>query len=83
LPVFSRQPDQCSASSSSDIARNCAEVKVGLDDIDDFLSEVQDRMKAAPDWSHGRLDELTPMAHLVAVDLPRMIALVKELKAAR
>lgn len=32
-PVFSFQPDQCSASCSSDMARNCFDVNVGFDDI--------------------------------------------------
>lgn len=78
-PVFGLQPDQCSASSSSDIARNCAAVKLGLDDIDGFLDEVEERMRQAPNWSHGRVQDLTPLGHLVAVDVPRMVDLLRRI----
>lgn len=81
FPVPGFQPDQCSASSSSDIARNCAAVKVHFDDIDSFLVEVEGRLEQIPGYATARVDDLTAYGHLLAVDVPRLVALVRELKS--
>lgn len=80
FPVFGFQPDQCSASSSSDIARNCAAVKVHFDDIDSFLAEVEGRIPKAPGWGDAPVNDLSAIGHLIAVDVPRLVALVRELQ---
>lgn len=81
-PVCSAQPAQCAANSSSDIARNCAEVKLGLADIGRFLNEVEARQLECPDWGRGRVQDLSPLGHLVAVDVPRMVDLLRRIDAA-
>ena len=81
-PVNCFQPDQCSASASSDIARNCAAVKVGFEDIDSFLSDVEDRLRSGPDFSRGRVGDLSPLGHLVGIDIYRLVALVRALRSA-
>ena len=80
FPVFGFQPDQCSASSSSDIARNCAAVKVHFDDIDSFLAEVEGRIPKAPGWGDASVKDLSAIGHLIAVDVPRLMALVRALR---
>ncbi len=72
---ISRSPDH-----SRHIARNCAAVKVHFDDIDSFLVEVEGRLEQIPGYADARVDDLTAYGHLLAVDVPRLVALVRELK---
>ena len=84
-PVSRFQPDQWCARSSSDMARNCLEVNVGFEDIDSFLCAVEMRCKEvnAP-WNgpYGRSkpQDLSATGHLIALDVPRLVELVRELR---
>jgi hypothetical protein len=83
-PVPCFQPDQCSASCSSDIDRNCIDEKVGFDDITaPYLNEVVERWASidalwlrAPDVMK-RAPDLSPMAHLLAIDVPKLVAFAR------
>ena len=78
-PVFSFKPDQCSASCSSDIARNCFAVCVGLDDMTtDRVLDIKKRWERtvfAKNLCAYRVkpDDLSDIGVLMAYDVPQMV----------
>lgn len=84
-PVPGRQPDMCSASSSSVFKRSSAAVAVGLDDIEDFLSYVNERHqntylgKNNEQYRKRALDSMTDEAYIMVIDVPDMMLTIKSL----
>ena len=80
-PVLDRYPDQCVASSSSDMARSWAEVCVGGNDIERYLLKVMRRYDKTA-WSGQTPDPrtLTEYGYLMCYDIPRLVALVRALR---
>lgn len=83
-PVRSLTPDNVQAKSSLVMARKSAHVLWGFDDIESFLKSVRKRhclcRVSWNDYSRPHA-ELSDFGHLVAVDVPRLIALVERLQA--
>ena len=87
-PVSRFQPDQCSASASSDIPLSSLDVNVGFDDISAFLDSVEARRAGCrAGWngpagtSHPEL--LSNYGHLIAIDVPKLVELVRVLDETR
>ena len=72
-PVFSFHPDQCHAKSSSDIARNCADVWVGFEDKVNlrYLKAVRRRWEKSG-WNNvtsEKRKDLTAVGLMLGVDI--------------
>ena len=81
-PVPGRHPDQCSASSTSDMALSCSGVKVGREDMEAYLAEVMARHASiTAGWNSplGRANpqDLSATGYLIAIDIPTLVALVR------
>ena len=80
-PVSRLNCDQCAANSSSDMARSCAAVKDGGDDIEQYLSAVMKRYaRTGHAGKKVNRADLTAYGHLVAVDIPTLMMLVRRFR---
>ena len=75
-PELGVQPDQWCANASSDNARNCAAVNVGLDDMlsASDLRKIRGRWEKSG-WSRAAANEadLTDIGRMLAIDLPKLL----------
>lgn len=85
-PVRGSTPDNFQAKSSFVMARKSLHVLWGFEDIGTYLKEIRKRHALCrTSWNHYAYphDEMSDFGHLIAVDIPRLVALVEKLKKER